>query len=92
MSKKVTVQMLSNCQYRKTGPKCPCGWGGEGGGDIHPLVYLYKQAMHSGSSLDINFLFFVFFVSYVSFNLSDDVVKGKKIFSPYNEENWSMEK
>jgi hypothetical protein len=21
MSKKVTVQMLSNCQYRKTGPK-----------------------------------------------------------------------
>jgi hypothetical protein len=32
------------------------------------------------------------FVSYVSFNLSDDVFKGKKLFSPYNEENWSIEK
>jgi hypothetical protein len=33
---------------------------------------------HSGSSLDIIF----FYILYVSFNLSDDVFKGKKIIFP----------
>jgi hypothetical protein len=37
---------------------------------------------HSGSSLDINFFFFNFFVLYVSFNLSNDVFEGKKLFFP----------
>jgi hypothetical protein len=33
---------------------------------------------HSGSSLDIKFFLFLYFVLIVSFNLSDDVFKKKK--------------
>jgi hypothetical protein len=52
-----------------------------------------KAPLHSGLSLDIkNFFLHLFFVLYVSFNISDDVFEEKQIFSPQNGENWSMEK
>jgi hypothetical protein len=49
--------------------------------DLGRLASASEVTGHSGSSLDIKKKFLLlFFVSYVSLNLSDDVFEGKNLF------------